>query len=415
MQSIGDGRVATSIDSDVLEQATLLALERIGDNTTVYSSGKFPSGTSGSDLHYHETDATSSWTPAFWTGQCWLADVLGDDDRYRETASAHLEPFRERLADGDVLTHDLGFLYTLAAWANYDRTGSETARQTALRAADLLADRFHPEPGVIQAWGDHRPGSETAGTDRYGQTIVDCMMNLPLLYRAGAHTGYEHYRQIAETHAATTAEYAVREDGSTAHGIAFDVESGTFEGQRTHQGAADDSCWSRGQAWAIYGFALSYRHTGREDFRDVARQAAECYLEEIQAARDTGRGAWVPPWDFRAEEGADVEDSSDAAIAACGFLELATHIPAGDPDRTRYERAGLTTLDALAAEYTTEGTEANGILAEGTANWNEGNHGQCTLWGDYFFLEALVRSLRDWTPFWARDSGGGRPNGTPAG
>jgi unsaturated chondroitin disaccharide hydrolase len=223
------------------------------------------------------------------------------------------------------------------------------------------------------------------------------MMNLPLLYRASTHTGYDHYRSVAATHTATTAEYAIREDGSTAHGIAFDVETGAFEGQCTHQSYSDGSCWSRGQAWTIYGMGLSYRHTGRDEFLGAAQDTAEYYLEEVPAD-------WVPPWDFDAEEGVDDLDSSAAAIAACGFLELASHLPQTDPDRRQYETAGLATLESLSESYTTEGESSNGILTHGAYNRNDGEYDQCTIWGDYFFLESLVRATRNWTPWWAREA-----------
>jgi unsaturated chondroitin disaccharide hydrolase len=222
------------------------------------------------------------------------------------------------------------------------------------------------------------------------------MMNLPLLYRASAHTGYEHYFEIATSHADTTAEYAVRDDGSTAHGISFDVETGEFQGQRTYQGLADDSCWSRGQAWTIYGFALAYRHTGAEQFRKTARLVADYYLEEVP-------NDWVPAWDFDAED-SEIRDSSAAAIAACGLLELAGQLPSTDQYKEHYENSALATLSSLSTDYTTTGVESNGILAEGTYDRNEGGYDRCTLWGDYYFLEGLVRATRHWTPWWARNA-----------
>jgi unsaturated chondroitin disaccharide hydrolase len=143
---------------------------------------------------------------------------------------------------------------------------------------------------------------------------------------------------------------------------------------------------------------LSYRHTGRTAFRDAAQRTAEYYLDNVPAD-------WVPPWDFDAEEGVDDRDSSAAAIAANGFFELSSHLPPSDPDRRRFERAGLATLESLTANYTTEGNEdANGILDEGAYNWNNGDYDQSTIWGDYFYLEGLVRALEDWTPWWARDA-----------
>jgi unsaturated chondroitin disaccharide hydrolase len=146
-------RRAPPIDTDVLESGLSFALERIEQNVAALGPNEYLEAASSKDYIYDVDEGPNDWTPSFWTGLCWLGDLLEGDKHYRETATGHLEPFRQRFSgvDGGVLTHDLGFLYTLAAWANYDRTGSEASRQTALRAAHLLTNRFHPEPGVIQA------------------------------------------------------------------------------------------------------------------------------------------------------------------------------------------------------------------------------------------------------------------------
>jgi unsaturated chondroitin disaccharide hydrolase len=392
---------ADTIDAETLEDATGFVLDRIDANLDAFGSSRFPGPASDESLQYPVKDAPTGWTPSFWTGLLWLADYHDGGDRYRATAREHHDAFRARLSPdgaGDqaegVLTHDLGFLYTLAAWANFDRTGDEAARQTALLAADRLADRFHPAPGIIQAWDDHRPGMAAPDDGDYGGVIIDTMMNLPLLYRASAATGYDRYREIAASHAERTADHLVRDDGSTAHGFKFDVETGEPGAERTHQGYADDSCWSRGQAWALYGFALSYRHTGTERFLDTAREVAEYYVDHLP-------DDLVPPWDFQADEDPELRDTSAGAIAACGLFELASHLPPADPDRERYERIGVETLGSLAASYTTEGTDSNGILDEGACRWPDEVE-QCTIWGDYFYVEGLIGATTDWLPFWCR-------------
>jgi unsaturated chondroitin disaccharide hydrolase len=389
-------RRSPSGNVESVHSATVFVRDRIDQMLGRAGEDRYPRGASGQDLRYDTKDDPTGWTPSFWTGLLWLADaVWNDTDRYRSAALSHLEPFRDRLERDDaVLTHDLGFLYTLSAWAQYDRTGDERARQVALRAADRLTDRYHPTPGIIQAWGDHRSGLADQSTWEYGGTIVDTMLNLPLLYRAGEATAYDRYREIATDHADATATHIVRDDGSTCHGFRFDVATGEPEGERTHQGAADDSCWSRGQAWALYGFPLAYRHSGEERFLETAQSVAEYYLSEVPSD-------YVPPWDFRADD-TDIRDTSAAAIAACGFFELAEHLPPAHPDRQRYERTGVETLTSLAQSYTTEGDEADGILAQSAANCNKDQYDQCTLWGDYFYFEGLVRASFDWTPFWCR-------------
>ena len=206
-------------------------------------------------------------------------------------------------------------------------------------------------------------------------------------------TGAERYREVAATHARRSADHLVRDDGSTFHTYRFDTETGEPLRGETRQGYADDSCWTRGQAWAIYGFALVYGYTGDTAFRAVAREVADYYLKRVPEDH-------VPPWDFDAPAEDAIRDSSAAAIAACGLLELADAVPASDPDRQRYENAALATLGSLAENYTTEGMDSNGILHSATGNKNKRGGEECCLWGDYFYTEGLVRASADWEPYW---------------
>lgn len=370
------------------EDAVAFALGRV-DDIAAEMDGAFP--TLGDEPLHYEQSGVEGWTSSFWTGICWLAYEYSDSDRYRNVATDHLEAFRTRLAGGEVNTHDLGFLYTLSSVAGWRLTGDEAARQDGLEAADYLADRYRPEAGVLQAWeGYHHPDWSEEWAS--GRVIVDCMMNLPLLYWAAEQTGYDRYRDIAATHADCTAEYLVRDDGSTAHTFQIDVETGDPLGVETHQGFADDSTWARGQGWAIYGFALSYRYTRDESHRETARAAADWYAEHLP---EDG----IPRWDFDAPD--DHRDTSAAAIATCGLFELSSALPHGDPDRSRYENLALDTLSTLTDEYTTEGEDATGILAHGVDNKpDDKGVGRSLIYGDYFYLEGLVRALTDWQPYW---------------
>lgn len=375
-------------DERILDKAIGFSLDRIDDNLEPFRDA-FPAEPE-SGLTYEQEDIRGSWTAGFWPGLLWAAHEHTGADRYRQVADWLLPHFAERLHEGDASEnhHDLGFLFTHGALAAHDATERKRARDLAVEAADQLASRFHSRPGVIQAWRDHRPPKDEV------QIIVDTMMNLPLLYRAASITGRDRLAETAATHADNAADVLLRDDGSTAHTYWFDADTGEPLRQQTGQGLADGSTWTRGQAWAIYGYALSYRHTGRDRFRDVSVLTADHFLDRLP---DDG----VPPWDFDSDE-PEIRDSSAAAIAANGLLELAGHLPATDDDRARYETAALDILSSLAAEYTTEGEDSNAVLAHGTAHRTEGLYDQPLIYGDYYFLSALLRAIENWTPFAAR-------------
>lgn len=247
------------------------------------------------------------WTTSFWTGQCWLAADVTGDDRFRDAADTQLETFARRLEDGDTDTHDLGFLYTLSAVAGYRLTGQSDYRELALEAAQVLVERYRDGPGIIQAWG---PLEESQDGWVQGRMIADTMMNLPLLYWASETTGEHRFAAIADTHARTNAQHIVRSDASTAHTVVCDLESGDPLAIETHQGYADDSCWARGQAWQVYGYALAATYTGESAYVDLAAKLANAYLERLESDH-------VPRWDF------------DAPAAASETLRPPLSRPAG--------------------------------------------------------------------------------------
>jgi unsaturated chondroitin disaccharide hydrolase len=348
-----------------------------------------PTTPDDADRDYVAGDVRESWTAGFWPGMLWAAYDHTGADRYRQVAEWFLPAFHSRLAEAGPAEnhHDLGFLYLHAALANYDATGRQRAYDTAVEAADQLASRHHSAPGMIQAWDDHRlPGEEI-------RTIIDTMLNLPLLYRVASLTGRERFHRIAVEHAEQAAEHYVRPDGSTPHTYYFHRDTGAAIRAETHQGYADDSCWARGQAWAIYGFALSHRHSGRERFREAARATAEYFLDALPADL-------VPPWDFDAGE--DIRDTSAAAIAACGLQELSDLLPAADPDRQRYADAAGAILESLTETYTTDGEDAHAILHSGTGHRPNGGYDEPLIYGDYYYLSALLRETTAWRPFATR-------------
>jgi len=330
------------------------------------------------------------WTNGFWTGMLWLAYEVTGAARYRDAAESHVRSFYTRqLERRNTNHHDLGFLYSLSCIAAHKLTGDQTAYDAAMGAARLLMERYQAKAGIIQAWGDLNDPEQS------GRMIIDCNLNLPLLYWAGEHSGDPSFKAAADHHIEAAARHIVRPDGSTFHTFFFDAASGAPRHGKTHQGFADDSCWARGQAWGISGFPLVYRHNRDARLLDVAKIVANYYLNRLP---EDG----ISYWDLIFTSGPEERDSSAAAIAACGLLELARNLPQDDPLRAAYEQAAGGMVQVLSDRYLiSDGAPGSGLLKHAVYHKPHGiGVDECTIWGDYFYFEALVRMTRNWQPYW---------------
>ena len=192
--------------------------------------------------------ANNQWTCGFWPGEIWLAYEATGEEKFKTAALIQVDSFADRIARKvEVDHHDMGFLYSPTCVAAWKLVGSEKGKNAAIAAADQLLTRYQPSGRFLQAWGT----MDDPGNYRY---IIDCMLNVPLLYWAAQVTGSDHYREIAAAHTATTLANSFRPDGSTYHTF-FMNPDGTPKGGRTCQGYKDDSFWARGQAWGVYGSA----------------------------------------------------------------------------------------------------------------------------------------------------------------
>jgi unsaturated chondroitin disaccharide hydrolase len=212
------------------------------------------------------------------------------------------------------------------------------------------------------------------------------MIVTEILYKAAAFTGNSEYADIATTHARTTARTHVRDDGSTYHVVDFDPETGEIRGKHTAQGYTAESCWSRGQAWGIYGFATTWRETGDPLFRDMAMKLADYFIENLP-------DDYIPYSDFNAPNiPTESRDTSAAALAASGMLELASLLEDTEL-QSRYRGAALNILHSLCSEpYLTKGYDSAGILRHATGKWRpEVIENVSLIFGDYYFVEALLR------------------------
>lgn len=350
--------------------------------------GLYPHITSDKCYNWGEN---KDWIEGFYTGMVWLCYEYTQDAFFKDAAIEHVDSFRERLELKRAIDHhDIGFLYLPSALAAWMVTGDEEGRKLALRAADHLMTRWRESGQYLQAWGP--AGDEKNG----GRIIIDCMMNIPLLYWASEQTGDDRYKQVAVIHADKSRRYLMRGDDSSYHTFYFDQASGAPLGGGTHQGFHDGSTWTRGQAWAIYGFALSYRYTGDERYLESAKRAARYFLEHLPEDK-------VAYWDFDAPIDADTpRDSSASAIAACGMLEIVSHLKEGDPERQLLLDAVTSSMTSLVDRYATQGEEdAEGLLRHGSYHVR-GHLGpdDYMIWGDYYYLEALLRLERGITGYW---------------
>ena len=324
-------------------------------------------------LWNREGERWTHWCEGFYPGIFWLLHKHTGDAKWRTEAEQHSRPLEPRRHDRTV--HDLGFLFFSTYLRGYHLTGDEALKQVLIDAGRTLALR-------------RQQGGYLASFVGPQSLFIDIMMNVGLILWAANATGDESLRQIALEHCRTTAKYLVRADGGTAHEGVFDLETGRFVKQTTHQGWSSDSTWTRGLAWAIYGFTAVHRLSGEAEFLDVARRCAACYLRRSPPGL-------VPPWDFDLPpDVSPLYDSSAAAIAASGFWDL-SEAASDVAEQERYRGAALTMLQTLCADefLPRRRPEWEGILMHGIYHYHKQlGVDESVAWGDHFFVEALVKA-----------------------
>ncbi|MGO4184219.1 glycoside hydrolase family 88 protein [Paenibacillus sp. TAF43_2] len=368
----------TAIDDAIAK--TLKNIERF--------EGKFPHVSSNGT---YELNENNDWTNGFWSGMLWLCYEYTLDERFRNAADQTVTSFHQRLKDHVVLDHhDIGFLYSLSSKAQWIVEKNEAARQLTLQAADLLMNRWCESGGYIQAWGQMGDAKEG------GRIIIDCLLNLPLLYWASEQTGNPSYMEAARIQAEKSRRYLVRGDDSSYHTFFFQPETGEPIGGATHQGYTNGSTWTRGQAWGVYGFALSYRYTKDKKFLEASKRLARYFLEHLPDDH-------VAYWDFNAPIERDTyRDSSASAIVAAGLLELLSLMEQQDTERLYFQEHLEKSMTSLVQKYATIGEEdAEGLLKHGSYYVHGGlSPDDYMIWGDYYYLEALMRLEKGIGGYW---------------
>lgn len=348
-----------------------------------------------SENGFYQPTENRDWTTGFWTGEIWLAYEHTKNPALKEAGEIQMKDFLNRIEEKiDVETHDLGFLYSPSCVAGYKLTGSQVGRMAALKAAEELITRFHEKGEFIQAWGPLN------APDNY-RLIIDCLLNLPLLYWATEETGEEKYRQVAEKHIHTALANVIRPDFSTWHTFFFNRETGAPDHGATCQGYRDGSAWARGQAWGVYGTAVGYKYTKRESYIPIFKGVTEYFLRHLPEDL-------VPYWDLEFGDGNEDQprDSSSASIAACGMLEMAKYLPS--KEAAYYISIAKRLMKSVVDHYAVKDpSQSNGLVLHSTYSnhspYNTCNHygvDECNIWGDYFYMEALTRLYKDWNIYW---------------
>jgi unsaturated chondroitin disaccharide hydrolase len=319
------------------------------------------------------------WCSGFWPGILWYAYEASGDTVLANQAGMFTEPLQGVL-DVPVDNHDLGFMLYCSLGNAYRLTHDSVSKEILLRAADSLSVLFNPKVGAFLSWPAMR-----AKMNWPHNTIIDNMMNLELLFWASKNGGGNSLSEMAVKHAETSMNTLVRTDYTTFHVAVFDTSEGHFIKGVTHQGFSDSSMWTRGQAWAIYGYSMCFRETGRMDFLETAQNLADVFINRLPADG-------IPYWDCDDPSIPDApKDASAAAIAASALLELSTFMN-DDILKGNYKNAAVSLLTKLSTSNYLSGKKNQAFLLHSTGHKPKGTEIDASIiYADYYYLEALMR------------------------
>ncbi len=372
-------------------EETFKKIDKKMSAVTIRSRDKVPDGVDENGMHVnHFPDQKDWWCNGFFGGLNWLLYHKTGNEEYRKTAERNEELMEETVAEKAFeIHHDVGFMWHLLSGANYRLTGNRASRARDFYMATTLMGRFvlcENSTGFIRAWNS-KPDSPIVNW-----SIVDCLMNIPLLYWASEETKDDRYKRIAMAHADMAIRDHLRPDGSVVHIVEHDRVTG--ECVKTHggQGYAEGSSWSRGCAWALYGFTLSYLHTKEVRYLDAAKQVANYFI--ANCCDD-----WLPRVDFRAPAEPVLYDATAGACAACGLLELAKVLP--ENEGGMYMNAAVNMLRAMGEKFCNFDPSNDHMLDFGTVRYpvdgdlkKAGVH-ISIIYGDFFYTEAVLKLLGD--------------------
>jgi len=367
-------------DNNPLHSSNNLSLNETGDyslsqlrhDLLSIQPGTYPIITKG--IGEWEVTLPSDWTSDFFPGCLWYAYKLSNDTSWIQSAKNFTEGLNgQQFNTGD---HDIGFRIFCSYGNGYKILTNEDYKTVILEAANSLATRYNPNVGCIQSWNGEF------------QVIIDNMMNLELLFWASKNGGSSDFYNIAVNHANKTMENHIRPDGSSYQLVVYDSLSGQVLQRKTVQGYSDSSTWSRGQAWGIYGFTMCYRETNDINFLNTAKKMADYFIDHLPSD-------YVPYWDLNLPDNDNRKfiDASAAAIASSGLFELSRYT-----NDSKYYNSAEKILNSLIDNYLSINTGSSGILlhcAYNVHNSNPFDWDASTIWGDYYFLEAIYRYINN--------------------
>lgn len=328
----------------------------------------------------YDNVTASWWTNGFWPGMLWLAYQETKENKYAELAKKIEVMLDETLEGYYELHHDVGFMWLFTSVAQYRINQNEESKRRALKAASVLASRFNVQGRFIRAWNGKDDEKQPPIA---GWAIIDCMMNIPLLFWASEITEDPRFRHVACAHADTVLKEFIREDGSSCHIVCFDPETGERICSLGGQGYAPDSAWSRGCSWAIYGMAMAYAYTKDSRYLESAKKSAKYFMEAMKETE-------VPLWDFCVPDSEHApQDASAAGIAACGMLEI-EKLTRESVYREWAERL----LRGLHEYCFSSDLHYDGMILHATGNKSADlNVDVSLIYGDYYYMEGLLRLL----------------------
>ena len=334
----------------------------------------------------------NNWECGMHTGLYWLAYELSGNKKFLEIAENQTKTYKERFEKKIGLDdHDVGFVYTPSCVAAYKITENEDYKNLCLDVCDYYYKTGYSQKGgfIMRAW--NWPGNDGC------RTMMDTMMNAPFLFWCGEQSGKKEYIEAALSQNKITEEYLVRKDGSTFHHYQFDEKTHKPLYGLTWQGHSDDSCWTRGHAWGVYGYPIAYSYCKEDYMIEVHKDITYYLLNHL--ADDL-----IPSWDlYFADDPSQPKDSSAGAIAVCGMLEMCKHLHDDAPQKKIFESASAQMLEAIIDNCTGDiGREYDGLICHVTHALPQGlGIDECAVYGDYFYLEALMRYKNPtWNRYW---------------
>lgn len=358
--------------------ATWAKVDEKLSRVAVKSREKLPYTTKDGVHDDKQENAVTWWTNGFWGGMMWLMYEATGNEEYKKTAERSEELLDAALRQVKQLHHDVGFMWHLTSGANYRLTGNEASLTRNFFAATSLFSRYNITGDYIRAWNG----------EMAGYSIIDCLMNLALLYWASEEIGDDRFKKIAMRHMEMAMRDHIRPDGSVNHIVDHEVDKVGVARILGGQGYNETSCWSRGLAWAVYGSVISYIHAGKPEYLEAAKKTANYFIEHVKETN------YLPLVDFCAPAEPVYYDSTAGVCTACGLLEIAKYV--SEEESKYYAEAAINILKACDEHFCNYEANEDALVLMGTERYPHDEKAMKALhipiiYGDFFFVEALCK------------------------